>query len=74
MALMCVRECVCVHMGTASLLPFETNPPNVKADVGWQLRSSAEKSNSIMDVVSNVRVWMDEIYMGEIGEAEEGGW
>lgn len=61
--------CVCVHICTPSLPPslppFETNPPNVKADVGWQLHSSAEGSNSIMDAVSNVGVWVDKIYMGE---------
>lgn len=70
--------CVCVHICTSSLPPFETNPPNVKADVGWQLHSSAEGSNSIMDAVSNVGVWVDKIYMGEKrrreGEEVGGGW
>lgn len=60
-----ISVCVCICVRPPSLPPFETNPPNVKADVGWQLHSSAEGSNSIMDAVSNVGVWVDKIYMGE---------
>ena len=70
-----ISVCVCARV---FLLSLETNAPNVKVDVGWQLHSSAEGSNSIMDVVSNVGVWIDKIYMGEGrwggGGGGGGGW
>lgn len=58
-----IPACACVRVYVRVFFPRKQSPPNVKADAARQLHSGAEGSDSIMDDASNVRVWMDKIYM-----------